>query len=68
VLTPTPSPPSTPPGSPVVIPPPAESLPNVDAKPPRPMAKAKPIATPAPESVTEPDSSPHALGGTSSEE
>ncbi|HEX7600945.1 MAG TPA: hypothetical protein VF316_05040, partial [Polyangiaceae bacterium] len=68
VLTPTPSPPSAPPASASVVPPPAESLPLVDAKPPRPMAKAKPIATPAPESVNEPDSSPHALGGTSSED
>jgi hypothetical protein len=40
----------------------------VDAKPPRPMAKAKPITTPAPESVNEPDSSPHSLGGTSRED
>jgi len=68
VLTPTPSPPSAPPASASVVPPPAESLPLVDAKPPRPMAKAKPIVTPAPESVNEPDSSPHALGGTSSED
>lgn len=65
VLTPTPSPPSTPPASTSIIPPPAESMPLVDAKPPRPMAKAKPIVTPAPESVTAPDSSPR---GTSRED